>query len=89
MRAVGAMKQPGLSGQLSISQDGVVQREQSWATYQDGKLLDATGNPIGMEQATLPDTPESSDEEPAQAPDTALPEPVSDDSDTTAPGAAL
>lgn len=89
MRAVGAMKQPGLSGQLSISQDGVVQREQSWATYQNGKLLDATGNPIGMEQEAVPAPSEPSDEEQTQAPDTALPEPVSDSSDTTASGTAL
>ena len=86
MRSVGAMKQAGLSGQLSVGPDGVIQREQSWATYRDGSLLDAAGNPIGMEQPQLPDTPESSDEAPAQTPDAALPEPVPDDADT---GSAL
>jgi outer membrane PBP1 activator LpoA protein len=40
MRKVGGMQQSGMSGQLSVDAQGNIVRMLSWATYQNGKLVD-------------------------------------------------
>lgn len=68
LRAMPTMSMPGLTGELSVASDGVIQRQPVWATYRNGTLRDENAP-----------TPQVTDEATPQADAAAPAEPAAND----------
>ena len=65
LRSVPTMSMPGLTGELSVASDGVIQRQPVWATYRNGTLRDDNAPTPEVTDEATPEADAATPAEPA------------------------